>query len=239
MTDPEIERVRAVLESRFGLGGAETSERIGAYVVLDRLGAGRTGVVHRAYHRATDRTLTMKVVHAEVDSLALRDRLRARMRIELRGIVPVIDVGVDARTYAVMPYAPGRTLRQWCADAPRSWRRIVAAWAQVACVLADAHDVGLAHGDMKADHAIIDDAGRIAIVDFGGDGDTAGDQLALCTALFDALVGEDGVAEHGDRAVDLPPALHRVIARGLAVDPAARWPSMRALARALESRVSR
>jgi len=39
---------------------------------------------------------------------------------------------------------------------------------------------------------------------------------------------ERGDAEHGERAVDLPPALHRVIARGLAADPAARWPSMRA-----------
>jgi len=57
--DGEVERVRAVLEARFGLGGLEPTEKLGEYVVLDRLGAGATGVVHRAYHKASDRTVAI------------------------------------------------------------------------------------------------------------------------------------------------------------------------------------
>lgn len=38
--DPEVERVKAVLESRL-LGGAQVSTRIGRFVVLERIGAPR------------------------------------------------------------------------------------------------------------------------------------------------------------------------------------------------------
>ena len=125
--DGELERVRAVLEARFGLGGAEPAEKIGAYVVLDRLGAGKTGEVHRAYHQASDRTVAIKIVHAEVDTTALRERLRRRASVTVPSacVVPVIEVGADARAYVVMAYTPGRTLRRWCTDARRSWREIV------------------------------------------------------------------------------------------------------------------
>lgn len=227
--------MRAVLEARFGLGGIEPTETIGEYVVLDRLGAGATGVVHRAYHKASDRTVAIKIVHDEVDTTALRERLRRRARVVVQSVnvVPVIEIGVDARVWIVMAYASGRTLRRWCTEARRSWREIVSAYVQVARGLADAHDAGLVHGDVKPEHAIMDDAGRVVIIDFGDVGDAHDDQLALCGALLEALVGEQAEAEHGERAVDLPVALHRVIARGLAADPATRWPSMRALARAL------
>jgi len=83
------------------------------------------------------------------------------------------------------------------------------------------------------------------------------DQFAFCVALYEALYGErpfsgdtvaalafevlDGrvAAAPRSRNVRVPAWLRAVILRGLSVDPASRWPSMRALAAALHRRSRR
>ena len=83
----------------------------------------------------------------------------------------------------------------------------------------------------------------------GGRGDAKTDQFSFCTALYEALYGQRPFA--GDKldvlvsAVqggrvqpvktrhEVPAWLHRVVARGLQPDPAARWPGMDALLAAL------
>lgn len=65
------------------------------------------------------------------------------------------------------------------------------------------------------------------------------DQYSLCASLFDALSGEQPLErERSDLRPDemksCPRALRPVLARGLARDPEHRWPSMQALAAALE-----
>jgi tetratricopeptide (TPR) repeat protein len=90
---------------------------------------------------------------------------------------------------------------------------------------------------------------------FAGEaGDAKVDQFAFCVALWEALAGTRPfrgstlveLAESVQRgALDpawpdrVPRWVRRVLARGLAVDPAARWPDMRALVAALGSDPSR
>ncbi len=89
----------------------------------------------------------------------------------------------------------------------------------------------------------------------GGRGDAKTDQFSFCTALYEALYGQrpfagdklDALASavQGGRVDrvkarhDVPQWLHRVVARGLQPDPAARWPSMDALLGALSPPVAR
>ena len=87
--------------------------------------------------------------------------------------------------------------------------------------------------------------------------DPRSDQFGFCVALCEALTGRhpfgadrpgatseqllarivDGRRPLGERA--LPSWLRRIVRRGLAVDPADRWPSMRALVRTLEATPAR
>ena len=60
-SDPEVERVRAVLESRI-LGVTAAAARIGRFVVLDRIGARTMGVVYAAFDPELDRKVALKLI---------------------------------------------------------------------------------------------------------------------------------------------------------------------------------
>jgi tetratricopeptide (TPR) repeat protein len=84
----------------------------------------------------------------------------------------------------------------------------------------------------------------------GGHADARCDQFAFCITLYEALYGERPFAGDTERTLvaemragrvrpvpkgtEVPPWLHRLVVRGLEVDPAARYPSMEALLTALQ-----
>jgi hypothetical protein len=126
---------------------------------------------------------------------------------------------------------------------------------QAARGLEAVHAAGLVHRDFKPENALVGRDDRVRVVDFGlargdieGPREIAGtprymapeqaagepptpavDQFALCVALREALTSR------GEGTPDLPRHLARALARGTSPDPAARFPSMRALITALES----
>jgi tetratricopeptide (TPR) repeat protein len=74
----------------------------------------------------------------------------------------------------------------------------------------------------------------------GGSTDARSDQFSFCVALWEALHGERPFADDRPEAPraqpkrsEVPGRINAVVARGLAVDPAERWPSMEALLAAL------
>ena len=141
--DPEVDRIRAVLEMRMGLGGVAPASRVGRFMVLDRVGAGAMGVVYRAYDDSLDRPVAIKVLHAELDSPSLRTRLfreaRSMARLSNTNVATVFEVGEHrGRAFVAMELIRGRTLRQWQCEAAPSWREILRAYRQVAAGLAAA-----------------------------------------------------------------------------------------------------
>jgi len=118
-------------------------------------------------------------------------------------------------------------IRAWTKTASNAQR--IAAWTLVLRALAAIHRAGLVHGRVSADHVFVDGA-RVVLAGFArpiaGSPTAMNDQLAVCMALDETLA----------KPIDRYRAA--AIQRGLAVDPATRWPDADALADALETSAS-
>lgn len=86
------------------------------------------------------------------------------------GVPTIHDVGVldDGRRYIVMERVHGRTLRQVIAEEDRQPPEMVARIvAEIADVLAYAHEQGVIHRDLKPSNLALRPDGSVAVLDFG------------------------------------------------------------------------
>jgi hypothetical protein len=153
----------------------EPGDRIGRYIVLDKLGAGAMGIVVAAYDPALDRRVAIKLIHDPGAPNAHRKLREAQTlaRLSHPNVVAVHDVGEiegDAVVFIAMEYIAGITLQRWL-EQPRSIREIVAVFLQAGRGLAAAHAAGVTHRDFKPANVMIGDdpqgIGRVRVMDFG------------------------------------------------------------------------
>lgn len=252
---PDADEItRAVWHARVAaaLFGDAAPVTVGRYQLIRQLGQGGGGSVFAAIDPELHREIAVKLIRSGSERHRERALAEARALAKLShpNVVPVHDVGAtETHVYVVMELLRGESLREF-AGPSRTVREIVAAYRQAAAGLAAAHAVGLVHRDFKPDNAMFGDDGRLRVVDFGlatdpdsADGklvgtprymapeqraggriDAAVDQYALGIALREA------VTDHGRSE---PAWLGRVLSRATADEPAARYPSMQALAQAL------
>lgn len=155
----ELRHLAASLQSRM-FGRRAGPVHIGRFVLLDRLGEGRMGVVHAAYDDQLDRKIAVKIQRADVgDAPHSGDRIRreaiALARLSHPNIVQVFEVGaIDGRWFVAMEFIRGHTLR-CLMDEPRpDWRRTLAVYLQAGQGLAAAHAAGLVHRDFKPESGL-------------------------------------------------------------------------------------
>ncbi len=178
---------------------ADPGRRLGRRLLLvDELGRGGMGVVHRAWDLFLRRHVAVKSLltadHADGEARA-RFKREAQLVARLRhpGIVAVHEVDEDrGRPYLVMDLIEGESLdglvRRVGPLPPRAAASLV---AKVARAVEHAHVQGIVHRDLKPPNILIDAEGRPFVTDFGLARKTQDDAGLTRTGVF---IGTPGYA---------------------------------------------
>ena len=152
----------------------------GSYELLEEIGRGGMGVVYRAYQRAVNRIVALKVIRGDCladvrhdSQTSAIDRFRteaqAAGRLQHDHIVTVYDVGeVDGSQFFSMRFVEGESLSEMIRQRPLDCRRAAEYLEPVTRALDHAHAAGILHRDLKPQNILVDEiTDRALVADFG------------------------------------------------------------------------
>ena len=148
------------------------------FVVGDKVGEGGFGAVFRGKQIATGREVALKILHphnVSDETIVARFRREAEACSKLRDPHTVttydFDETPDGILYLAMELLRGQSLHQvQKAEGPLGYERVLKILDQVAASLAEAHQNGIVHRDMKPENVFIesrDGGDHVKVLDFG------------------------------------------------------------------------
>jgi len=146
---------------------------LGHYRIVDKIGEGGMGVVHRAHDERLDRDVAVKVLPSSVahdpERIARFEReAKAVAKLDHPNILAIHDFGTEGEvTFSVTELLEGETLRERLDPGAVGWRKAAEIGASIAEGLAAAHGAGIIHRDLKPDNIFLTSDGRVKILDFG------------------------------------------------------------------------
>ena len=149
--------------------------RISRYEIKTLIGAGGMGSLYlaRDTNPNTNRLVALKLLNATLDSTELRERFgreaRALAALNHPSIVDIYDSGeFRGSPFIVMEYVRGETLAERIKrKAPMSLALKLKVMTELCSGLAHAHEAGIVHRDIKPANLMVDQHGRLKILDFG------------------------------------------------------------------------
>jgi serine/threonine protein kinase/Tol biopolymer transport system component len=171
MSQPALDRLaRSVAADGWSL---RPGERVGAYTVMDMLGAGGVGEVWRARDERLDRDVAIKILlpllSADPGHLGrFMDEARTAGSLNHANILTVHDIGTHGDIpYLVTECLEGRRLRDLLVGGAIPVTQAVDIALAVARGLSVAHTLGIVHRDLKPENIFVLSNGNVKILDFG------------------------------------------------------------------------
>ncbi|MBI3669651.1 MAG: tetratricopeptide repeat protein [Acidobacteria bacterium] len=144
------------------------------YEIIRQLGQGGMGAVYQAKDREVDRMVAVKVIRPE---LAGHPEILQRFKQELilarqvthRNVIRIFDLGeADGIKFITMEYIEGRDLKSLLVERGKfPPAEAVGIVQQVCLALEAAHTEGVVHRDLKPQNIMVDQQGKVAVMDFG------------------------------------------------------------------------
>jgi len=185
----------------------------GRYEILQLLGEGGMGAVYKAADRELDRFVALKVIRPE---LASNPSILARFKQELllahqvthRNVIRIYDLAeADGVKFITMEFVEGKDLRTLIREKHKFPPEEAVEIIQQVCLALDAaHSVGVIHRDLKPQNIMLDNSGRVLVMDFGlartleGDGMT---QTGAIVGTMEYMSPEQALAKDLDQRSDL------------------------------------
>jgi serine/threonine-protein kinase len=153
------------------IGGLMSSQGMGRYKIIRRLGQGGSGVVYLARDSYIQRQVAIKISHGISSNSRKKLFLEAQSagRLSHPNILSIYDTGLYREfCYIIMEYLEGDTLRKYCQKDHRlPLDRCAEIVFKICNALDYAHQKGVIHRDIKPSNIMLDDKGEPKLMDFG------------------------------------------------------------------------
>jgi serine/threonine protein kinase/tetratricopeptide (TPR) repeat protein len=156
-------------------GPLQAGSLLGArYEILQMLGQGGMGAVYKARDRELDRLVAIKVIRPDLagdpDILKrFKQELILARQVTHKNVVRIFDLGeAEGFKFITMEYVEGRDLKSILAErAKLPPEEAVGIMEQVCRALDAAHTEGVVHRDLKPQNIMLDNEGKVLVMDFG------------------------------------------------------------------------
>ena len=144
------------------------------YEIIEGLGTGGMGKVYRVKDEKLDEEMALKILKPEIAAdkgmiERFKNELKLARKIAHRSVCKMYDLNEEEGTHFItMEYVTGEDLKSYIRKKGKISEEDAISIAKQICEgLSEAHELGVIHRDLKPQNVMIDEKGRVKIMDFG------------------------------------------------------------------------